>query len=657
MVALTKHKLKIKQTIRVSTLLLVLLCSKSWGQVVYSHDFGSTTISGSPYTVAPTTIDANLNSSQWASSTGTFTSFGGSTGQALSLPNSSGTPSMTLTFNVAAGCQLDITSFNFWRQRSSTGAQTWTLTINGIVVGNGTVPTTGASIGNTAVATAVNGLTGAVSVVFSVSGASGTGTIRLDDFTLNGSTSCGNTITTGVVSGTPFSLPTCTATATGTVAFTSSGTFTGNTYTAQLSDASGSFASPTTIGTLVSNANSGNINITIPAGTGSGTGYLIRVISDGPSITGSNSAAFTVTLTCAGSGSCTINGAIGSGYNVGCGNGATPCDLASVYSAFGTFCGGSAVTCGSCPNTNVSSTYNLGAGCTVTLTAEFKARTIAGSDCSNSAMDASDQLSITNSGGVVSSQTSTMAVTVATCGAYPAFGTYTTAVSSLSVGCGNSGGTVQMIITGGAITVGATMNRGDEILTYTLSASGSCSACPVLLPVDFVDFYATQNGDKNDIFWKVINEENIKNYIIEKSEDGINFSELINQKSSSSTSGLVNYFGEDLNPLEGITYYRLMTHENNLVVKYHKTISLDRINQEWKSVFYQQNYNLYLEFKNSVPKNSTVSLFDLSGKLLANEIIKNSQTIINTQSFAEGIYFLRISNPYKTENYKLILQK
>lgn len=65
------------------------------------------------------------------------------------------------------------------------------------------------------------------------------------------------------------------------VHFTSSGTFyPGNVYTAELSDASGSFASPLAIGTLASGA-SGNLTINgvIPAGTASGAGYRIRVVS------------------------------------------------------------------------------------------------------------------------------------------------------------------------------------------------------------------------------------------------------------------------------------------------------------------------------------------------------------------------------------------
>lgn len=108
-----------------------------------------------------------------------------------------------------------------------------------------------------------------------------------------------NTITTGVVSSPPFLLANCGVTASGTVAFTSTDVFTGtNSFTAQLSDDIGSFASPITIGnsgTLTGTAPSGTINITIPAGTVSGTAYRIRVVSDQPAIIGSLSAAFTIT--------------------------------------------------------------------------------------------------------------------------------------------------------------------------------------------------------------------------------------------------------------------------------------------------------------------------------------------------------------------------
>jgi hypothetical protein len=72
------------------------------------------------------------------------------------------------------------------------------------------------------------------------------------------------------------------------VNFTASGTYTaGNVFTAQLSDATGSFASPLAIGSLAeTNAGTHTINAVIPAGQTPGTGYRVRVISSNPSVEG-----------------------------------------------------------------------------------------------------------------------------------------------------------------------------------------------------------------------------------------------------------------------------------------------------------------------------------------------------------------------------------
>lgn len=54
-----------------------------------------------------------------------------------------------------------------------------------------------------------------------------------------------------------------------------------NVFTAQLSNANGSFATPVNIGTATATL-SGNINATIPPGTAAGTGYRVRVVSGNP---------------------------------------------------------------------------------------------------------------------------------------------------------------------------------------------------------------------------------------------------------------------------------------------------------------------------------------------------------------------------------------
>ena len=61
----------------------------------------------------------------------------------------------------------------------------------------------------------------------------------------------------------------------------------GITFTAELSDAAGSFASPTAIGTA-GGTGSGSINAVVPAGTAAGSGYRIRVVGSAPTTIGSD---------------------------------------------------------------------------------------------------------------------------------------------------------------------------------------------------------------------------------------------------------------------------------------------------------------------------------------------------------------------------------
>ncbi|MBS1594807.1 MAG: T9SS type A sorting domain-containing protein [Bacteroidetes bacterium] len=96
-----------------------------------------------------------------------------------------------------------------------------------------------------------------------------------------------NSITTGTVPGSPF----CQGVSGISVPFTysASSAFPTATFTAQLSDAAGSFASPTALQSIVSDGSgSQSISVTIPSGASAGTAYRIRVVSNTPAVSGSD---------------------------------------------------------------------------------------------------------------------------------------------------------------------------------------------------------------------------------------------------------------------------------------------------------------------------------------------------------------------------------
>jgi hypothetical protein len=104
---------------------------------------------------------------------------------------------------------------------------------------------------------------------------------EVEDYTIN--VIATRTITTGTISPSSYCVG-----ALVNIPYTKTGTFkNGNIFTAQLSNAAGSFASPVTIGTATSTT-AGTISGTIPVGTATGNGYRIRVVSNNPVSTGTN---------------------------------------------------------------------------------------------------------------------------------------------------------------------------------------------------------------------------------------------------------------------------------------------------------------------------------------------------------------------------------
>jgi hypothetical protein len=101
-------------------------------------------------------------------------------------------------------------------------------------------------------------------------------------------------ITVGALTGAPFCVDESNSAA-GTIEFTLTGTFdAGNDFTAWLSDFAGSFDTETQIGSLDNTNTAGTINISIPAGTATGSGYKLRIKSNNPAAISNETSTFVI---------------------------------------------------------------------------------------------------------------------------------------------------------------------------------------------------------------------------------------------------------------------------------------------------------------------------------------------------------------------------
>ncbi len=211
---------------------------------------------------------------------------------------------MEFTITPNPGCNFTISSIQIQIQRSSTGPSAVALrsSLDGFttnldaeypIIDNTGTQSFIFTFAHTGIATATTYRF--YMYAEATGGSGGIGDGAGNDIIVNGSTNCGvisNTITIDAISSLTYGVD-CTSGDNGTVDITTTDVFTaGNIYTVELSDASGSFAAPTTIGTLASTSNGPlNINFTIPQATAAGSGYRIRVISSTPAVTSADNGS------------------------------------------------------------------------------------------------------------------------------------------------------------------------------------------------------------------------------------------------------------------------------------------------------------------------------------------------------------------------------
>lgn len=314
----------VRQYMLTVLILLSSLLNSDAQTLIAGWDFQTTTNGGTAVAVSPATpkvyianfgsgtifFEGTNTSSTWfvpaTGSTNTeLNGFGGTavnagsgfsttTGGAASLAliggaaNAANGKYAVFTFNMTGMINLSI-SYATQRTASGFSSQIWEYSsdlINWFPIQ--TVTTIPSSFGTVTlpVITGLNGVTTAHVRLSGTGATTATGNNRLDNIQFIATP--GLALTTGTISGSPFCITDETG-ATVNVPFTLGGTpNAGNVYTAQLSNATGSFASPVNIGSLASVSSTGTISATIPAGTPSGTGYRIRVVCSDPSSTGTD---------------------------------------------------------------------------------------------------------------------------------------------------------------------------------------------------------------------------------------------------------------------------------------------------------------------------------------------------------------------------------
>ncbi len=119
------------------------------------------------------------------------------------------------------------------------------------------------------------------------------------------------------------------------------------------------------------------------------------------------------------------------------------------------------------------------------------------------------------------------------------------------------------IYVGGTLTGGNSGSRLNIGATTWWSGSDPPLMGPTIvssngfLPIELIEFNAIVNEGKVEISWITASEINNDYFLVEKSQDALEWEFAIETKGAGNSVNVINYFEIDSNPLRGLSYYRL----------------------------------------------------------------------------------------------------
>ncbi len=170
------------------------------------------------------------------------------------------------------------------------------------------------------------------------------------------------------------------------------------------------------------------------------------------------------------------------------------------------------------------------------------------------------------------------------------------------------------------------------------------------LPVSLTSFTAAKtNDEKVNLKWTTSSEINSHYFIVEKSSNGLDFSELDNIKSAGNSSKVNQYTTTDNKPFNGVNYYRLKQVDMDGSYTYSNVVAINFAYQVHSSISIfpiPAKEELTISFKDNNQSFASIEIIDILGKKMFHEGLKfesqNSSYTVNISSLTDGIYFFSI---------------
>ena len=160
------------------------------------------------------------------------------------------------------------------------------------------------------------------------------------------------------------------------------------------------------------------------------------------------------------------------------------------------------------------------------------------------------------------------------------------------------------------------------------------------LPIELLYFNATYKNGNILLEWVTETEINNDYFTIERSEDGVNYTPISETNGAGNSNTSKYYSDVDLYPPPNkVLYYRLKQTDFDGKYAYSNIVAIRTGSNGYNITYANQN----LSNSSVTEENSTIKIYDITGKIVYSNKVKEDQQI-NTSKFNSGIYIIKISS-------------
>jgi len=168
------------------------------------------------------------------------------------------------------------------------------------------------------------------------------------------------------------------------------------------------------------------------------------------------------------------------------------------------------------------------------------------------------------------------------------------------------------------------------------------------LPITLTSFDVTYAEQTNSILinWEVAAQLNNKNFVIQKTLDGINYMQVDTIPGAGNAPFIKSYSATDNYPIPGISYYRLeqIDIDGNSTYFPPTSIFVENIQSDSIQLFPNPNKGVFVVTLSHVSASRTIKIYNTIGEQVYNAILNQveGKNVIDISNQAAGIYFYGI---------------